>query len=35
LQLYAIQKGATILRTHDVKETAQIVKLSEYLRLNV
>ena len=35
LQLYAIQKGATILRTHDVKETAQIVRLSEYLRLNV
>ena len=29
------EKGATILRTHDVKETAQIVKLSEYLRLNV
>lgn len=35
LQLYAIQKGATILRTHDVKETAQIVELSRCLMLNV
>ena len=35
LQLYAIEQGATILRTHDVKETAQIVKLSECLMLNV
>ena len=35
LQLYAIEQGATIIRTHDVKETAQIVKLSECLMLNV
>ena len=35
LQLYAIEQGATILRTHDVKETAQTVRLSECLMLNV
>jgi len=35
LQLYAIEHGATILRTHDVKETAQIVRLSECLMCNV
>lgn len=35
LQLYAIEHGATILRTHDIKETKQIVKLSECLMLNV
>ena len=29
LQLYALEHGATILRTHDVKETYQIVKLFE------
>ena len=29
LQLYALEHGATILRTHDVKETRQIVKLFE------
>lgn len=29
LQLYALEHGATILRTHDVKETAQIVRLFE------
>ena len=27
LQLYALEHGATILRTHDVKETKQIVRL--------
>ena len=35
LQLYALEHGATILRTHDIKETMQIVKLSECLMLNV
>lgn len=29
LQLYALEHGATILRTHDVKETAQTIKLFE------
>ena len=29
LQLYALMHGATILRTHDVKETRQIVELFE------
>ena len=27
LQLYALEHGATILRTHDVRETAQTIKL--------
>ena len=31
LQLYALEHGATILRTHDVKETKQIVQLFELL----
>lgn len=31
LQLYALEHGATILRTHDVKETAQTVKLYEQI----
>lgn len=31
LQLYALQQGATILRTHDVKETVQIIKLYQLL----
>ena len=30
LQLYALEHGATILRTHDVKETKQIVELCTY-----
>ena len=32
LQLYALEHGATILRTHDVKETALTVKLFENLK---
>lgn len=31
LQLYALEHGATFLRTHDVKETRQIVHLFELL----
>ena len=31
LQLYALEQGATILRTHDVKETAQTIKLFNLL----
>jgi len=31
LQLYAMEHGATILRTHDVRETAQTIKLFEQL----
>ncbi len=31
LQLYALEHGATILRTHDVKETRQITKLFELI----
>ena len=31
LQLYALEHGADILRTHDVKETAQIIKIFEML----
>ena len=31
LQLYALEHGATILRTHDVKETKQIVELWPFL----
>ena len=31
LQLYALEHGATILRTHDVKETEQIVRLFDML----
>ena len=31
LQLYALEHGATILRTHDIKETAQIVRLFDML----
>ena len=34
LQLYAIEQGATILRTHDVKETRQITKLFELVNSN-
>lgn len=34
LQLYALEHGATILRTHDVKETRQIVKLFELVNGN-
>ncbi len=34
LQLYAIEQGATILRTHDVKETRQIIKLFELVNGN-
>ncbi len=34
LQLYAIEQGATILRTHDVKETRQITKLFELVNGN-
>jgi dihydropteroate synthase len=34
LQLYALEHGATILRTHDVKETKQIVVLHEWLNRN-
>jgi dihydropteroate synthase len=33
LQLYALEHGATILRTHDVKETAQTIKLFEGLKV--
>ena len=29
LQMYALEHGATIIRTHDVRETAQTVKLFE------
>jgi dihydropteroate synthase len=29
LQLYALEQGATIIRTHDVKETKQTIKLFE------
>ena len=32
LQLYALEHGATILRTHDVRETAQVVRLFEMLK---
>jgi dihydropteroate synthase len=31
LQLYALEHGATILRTHDVKETKQTILLYEQL----
>ena len=31
LQLYALEHGATILRTHDVKETMQTVMLYEQI----
>ena len=31
LQMYALAHGATILRTHDIKETAQIVRLFDRL----
>ena len=31
LQLYALEHGATILRTHDVKETKQTIMLFEHL----
>jgi dihydropteroate synthase len=31
LQLYALEHGATILRTHDVKETNQIIELFELI----
>lgn len=31
LQLYALEHGATILRTHDIKETAQTIKLFNLL----
>ena len=34
LQLYAIEQGATILRTHDVKETRQITELFELVNSN-
>lgn len=33
LQLYALEHGAAILRTHDVKETAQTIKLFEGLKV--
>ena len=29
LQMYALEHGATIIRTHDVAETAQTIKLFE------
>ena len=29
LQMYALEHGATIIRTHDVRETAQTIKLYE------
>ena len=32
VQLYALEHGATILRTHDVSATKQIVTIYEYLR---
>ena len=32
LQFYALEHGATILRTHDVAETKQVVRLYEMLR---
>jgi dihydropteroate synthase len=35
LQLYAMEHGATILRTHDVKETAQTIKLFEGLKVDL
>ena len=31
LQLYAIEHGATIIRTHDVKETKQTIELCNFL----
>ena len=31
LQMYALEHGATILRTHDVQETAQTVRMYEML----
>ena len=31
LQLYALEHGATILRTHDVRATAQTIKIFEQL----
>ena len=34
LQLYALQQGTTILRTHDVKETKQTIKLFELVNGN-
>ena len=33
LQMYALEHGATILRTHDVKETAQTIKVFEDLKI--
>ena len=33
LQLYALEHGATILRTHDVKETRQTIQLFEMVEV--
>ena len=33
LQMYALEHGATILRTHDVKETARTIKIFEDLKI--
>ena len=35
LQMYALEHGATILRTHDVKETARTIKIFEDLKFEI
>ena len=35
LQMYALEHGATILRTHDVQETARTIKIFEDLKFEI